>query len=77
MADRPSSPERDARADRGPTAGAPRWVKVSGITALALILLLLLILLLAGGDHGPGRHLSARGLGGPLLSVAVASHDWR
>jgi hypothetical protein len=76
MADPPSSPERDERADRGPIAGAPRWVKVSGIIALAIVLLVL-ILLLAGGDHGPGRHLSARGLGGPRPSVAVASHDWR
>jgi hypothetical protein len=75
MADPPSSPEGAASADRE-RAGAPRWVKVSGIIALAIVLLLLIVLL-AGGDHGPGRHLSARGLGGPLPSVAVASHDLR
>ena len=74
MADRPSSPERDGSADRGPT-GPPRWVKVSAIIALALVVLLL-ILLLAGGNHGPGRHQASRGYGGQLPSVATAVHDW-
>ena len=75
MADRPSSPEREDRADRGPTAGPPRWVKVAGIITLALIVLLLIVLL-AGGNHGPGRHQSSRGHGGQLPSVATAAHDW-
>ena len=75
MTDQPSSPEREDRADRGPTAGPPRWVKVSGIIALALIVLLL-ILLLAGGNHGPRRHQSARGYGGQLPSVSTTAHDW-
>ena len=75
MADRPSSPDRDGSAERGPTAGPPRWVKISGIIALALVLLLLVVLL-AGGNHGPGRHQSSRGHGGPLPSVATAVHDW-
>jgi hypothetical protein len=74
MADQPSSPEREDRADRGPT-GPPRWVKVSGIITLALVVLLL-ILLLAGGNHGPGRHQSSRGYGGQLPSEATAAHDW-
>jgi hypothetical protein len=74
MADQPSSPEREDRASRGPTAGPPRWVKVSGIITLALIVLLLIVLL-AGGNHGPGRHQSARGYGGHLPSVATAAHD--
>jgi hypothetical protein len=74
MADRPSSPERDGSADHGPTAGPPRWVKVSSIIALALILLVL-IALLAGGNHGPGRHQSSPEHGGQLPSVATAVHD--
>jgi hypothetical protein len=74
MADRPSSPERDGSADRGPTAGPPRWVKVSGIIALALVVVVLIVLL-AGGNHGPGRHQSSRGLGDPLASVVTATHD--
>jgi hypothetical protein len=75
MADRPSSPERDGSADRGPSAGPPRWVKVAGVIALALVVLLLIVLL-AGGNHGPGRHQSSRGYGGQLPSVATAAHDW-
>ena len=75
MADPPPSPERNAGPDGGLTAGTPRWVKVSGVIALALVLLLL-ILLLAGGNHGPGRHQSSRGPGGPLPTAATATHDW-
>jgi hypothetical protein len=63
MADPPSSPERDLSTGRGPTAGTPRWVKVSGIIALAVVLLLLIVLF-AGGNHGPGRHVSSLGAHG-------------
>jgi hypothetical protein len=75
MTDQPSSPKREDRADRGPTAGPPRWVKVSGIITLILVVLLLIVLL-AGGNHGPGRHQSSRGHGGSLPSVAIAAHNW-
>ena len=75
MADQHFSPERQDPANRGPTAGPPRWVKVSGIITLALVVLLL-ILLLAGGNHGPGRHQSFRGYGGQVPSIATAAHDW-
>ena len=76
MADPPPSPERDASSDRDLAAGTPRWVKVSGIIALA-VLLLLLVLLLAGGNHGPSRHRSFGRLGGPVESVDAAAHDRR
>jgi len=57
-------PKRDATSsDRGPTAGTSRWVKVSGIIALAVVMLLI-ILLLTGGNHGPGRMYR------PVASVA-------
>ncbi len=74
MADQPSSPEREDPANRGRTAGPPRWVKVSGIITLALIVLLL-ILLLTSSNHGPGRHQSSPEHGGQLPSVATAIHD--
>ena len=74
MADQPSSPERDGSADHGPTAGPPRWVKVTGIITLVLVVLVL-IALLAGGNHGPGRHQSSSGHGGQLPSVATAAHN--
>lgn len=46
MADPPSYP------------GAPRWVKVSGIIAIAMILLVIVVVFTGvGGPHGPGRHL--------------------
>ena len=36
----------------------PRWVKVFGIVALALILVAFLVLATGiGGEHGPGRHM--------------------
>ena len=36
-------------------AGTPRWLKVFGIIALALILLVA-VLQVMGGGHGPSRH---------------------
>jgi hypothetical protein len=36
----------------------PRWVKVSGLIA-AVVVVAIVILALAGGQHGPGRHLPA------------------
>ena len=35
---------------------APRWVKVAAIVA-GVILAAILVMALAGGEHGPGRHL--------------------
>jgi hypothetical protein len=36
----------------------PRWLKVSLIVAIVVVLLVVLVALVAGGEHGPGRHLS-------------------
>jgi hypothetical protein len=43
--------ERDTQ-----TAGTPRWVKVSGIIALALVVLLVVMVIAGRGGHGPSRH---------------------
>jgi len=50
--------------------GVPRWVKVSGIIAAVLALLVVAVMLLVGGEHGPGRHLSA----GHSAVVVAAGH---
>lgn len=44
--------------DRGSTTSTPRWVKVFGLVALAVILLIVVLLVVGGGPggHGPGRH---------------------
>ena len=76
MADPPSSPEPNAGPDGGPTAGTPRWVKVSGIITL-VVLLLVLIVLLTGANHGPDRHRSSGRLGGPVESVHAIAQDRR
>jgi prolyl oligopeptidase PreP (S9A serine peptidase family) len=38
------------------TGGTPRWVKVSGLVALAVLVLFVVVLVVGGGEHGPGRH---------------------
>jgi hypothetical protein len=54
---------RDREGDPvSPPSGMPRWVKVSGIIALALVLLFVVLHLTGlGGDHGPGRHVNGDG----------------
>jgi hypothetical protein len=45
-------------AEPPPYPGAPRWVKIFGIAALAVVLTLLFVMLAGmGGSHGPSRHL--------------------
>ena len=53
----------DGRPER--SHSTPRWVKVSGIIAIAAIAVLVVVMALAGGDHGPGRHLPGGG-GAPV-----------
>lgn len=69
MPDSPPYPDADddiVGTDRETTTGAPTWVKVFGIIALALILLVVILLLMGG--HGPGNHT---GLGGRTGSFSV------
>ena len=36
--------------------GAPRWVKISAIVAVAVVVVFLVVLLVGSGQHGPARH---------------------
>lgn len=45
-----------AEPDREVTTGIPRWVKIFGIVALAVIVLVVILMIASGGEHGPGRH---------------------
>ncbi len=58
-----------------PPYSTPRWVKIVGIIALVLVLLVGIVLLTGvGGDHGPGRHMSSAGPGGPTSRASVTQH---
>jgi len=63
MTNRPPSPDTREDMDAGMdpdhqrTSGAPRWVKVFAIIALALAMLFVGLKVTGlGGNHGPGRH---------------------
>jgi hypothetical protein len=49
--------ENSAAVDTSAPPSMPRWVKVFGIIAALLILLAVVAMFVAGGKHGPGRHL--------------------
>jgi hypothetical protein len=53
----------------------PRWVKALVVIAVAVVVLVA-VLLLAGGDHGPGRHLGAGGTES-LTTTAEGHAPWR
>lgn len=55
--------------------GLPRWVKISGIVVVVL-LVVLVVAMLSGGNHGPGRHMSAPSGGShPEAASAAVSHS--
>ncbi len=64
MSDSPPYPDSNlgsggtaAGSDRGSISGTPRWVKVFGLVALAVVLAFVILLLTGGGaGHGPSRH---------------------
>jgi hypothetical protein len=57
----------DARVDpqRVPSAGLPRWLKLSAILVIVLAVAIAAMLLVAGGEHGPGRHSARQGTASP------------
>jgi hypothetical protein len=57
-------------ASRPPT---PRWVKLLGLAALVIGLLFVLVMLLAGGDHGPSRHLPPLDTAPPALTTGLGA----
>ena len=67
--------EGDAGRDGGSANGAPRWVKVFGIVALALVLTLVVLRFAIGGDHGPGRHTREGGNSGRHEPPAGLNHE--
>jgi hypothetical protein len=57
MPDGPPQPTADdvgAEASPEQAPGTPRWVKIFGAIAVAVIVLFVVLLLIGG--HGPGRH---------------------
>ena len=56
--------------DRESTYKTPRWVKVFGIIAIALILLVVVVVVTGlGGEHGPSRHILSGGAAGDTPSA--------
>jgi hypothetical protein len=65
----------DARSARRSTTsypGTPRWVKVGGIVALLMIVLVVLVMAVAGGDHGPMRHIPSAAGTNTIAAIAVS-----
>lgn len=60
MPDTQPQPGAGGQDDRESPPGMPRWVKVPLIIIGILVLLFVILRLTGlGGEHGPGRHLSA------------------
>lgn len=69
-----SSDPNDIDQPAGPAlTGTPRWVKVSGIVALAVLLLFAAMMVFGGGGHGPGRH-SGGGTDTPSGATETEGH---
>ncbi len=67
-----------ASTDSGDETGAPRWVKVFGVTTLVVVLLFVILLVTKGrGGHGPRRHISSTGAGSDAsrFRVVTRRHD--
>ena len=57
------------------SAGTPRWVKVFGIVALALVVVVVVLSLIRGG-HGPSRHSGDSALSGETSGNRSPSHAY-
>jgi hypothetical protein len=53
------------------TDGTPRWVKVFGIVAVAVLLVVIVMLVSGRGGHGPGRHT---GDDAPAAGTVIVNH---
>lgn len=54
----PPSPDTDRRMGGEGPPGLPRWVLIS-LIVLGVLVVVLVVAMLAGGNHGPGRHMGA------------------
>jgi hypothetical protein len=54
-------------------ADIPRWVKVFVVVAMVVLLLMIVAMLITGGQHGPGRHLSASAMYERTAASAAAA----
>jgi hypothetical protein len=54
--------------------GTPRWVKVGAIVAVSVVLLVVLTMVLAGGEHGPMRHIPSASA--PIHQGQLAVRLW-
>jgi hypothetical protein len=52
--------------------GMPTWLKVGGIVTLILILLVVAIMFIAGGTHGPSRHVPSSSGSSSTPQAAIA-----
>ncbi|MDJ0418901.1 hypothetical protein [Rhodococcus opacus] len=55
----PTPPPPPRGAGGSPEHRTPRWVKVVGVVVGLLLVLVIAVMLFGGGNHGPGRHMSA------------------
>lgn len=71
-----SGPDQDPTASSRSTddayPGLPRWVKWTLVVILVLVTILVVVRLVGGGNHGPGRHMSAPAPAASDTAVATA-----
>ena len=58
----PPAPDTERHLGGEGPPGLPRWVLIS-LIVLGVLVVVLVVAMLAGGNHGPGRHMGAPALG--------------